>query len=316
MKTSTTFGSSEHTISTRLAIEQGFKYADEPPKPEHCKYCGKELLYYGLKSPFEPKTVLMWFKLPQKCDCEKAVQFWEKKAAVEKAEKQEQNRLKENKRLQDRINKILRASGMKTRFLSRTFDNFKVDELNESAYKVAKRYTQDFDSMLPVKDSIAGFYLPPKNIKNGLMISGTYGIGKTHLAVAIANELIKKAVPVICMTMIDLLAGIKQSFDVCQEISEFEIMRVYEQVPLLIIDDIGSEQPSQWASSKIFAIVNARYEAYMPTIVTTNYTGDELIRAMTPSNAPDSGNAQKTVDRLKEMCIGIEMTGQSKRAAR
>ena len=79
---------------------------------------------------------------------------------------------------------------------------------------------------------------------------------------------------------------------------------------MLIIDDIGSEQPTEWGMSKIFAIINSRYEEYMPTIVTTNYSEDELQRRMTPDGG-DSRNAKKTLDRLKEMCVGIEMAWDS-----
>lgn len=88
------------------------------------------------------------------------------------------------------------------------------------------------------------------------------------------------------------------------------ILNQYEQVPLLIIDDIGSEQPTEWAVSKIFAIINARYEGYMPTIITTNYSGEELVRRMTPEGGDDR-NARKTLDRLKETCVGVDMTWDS-----
>lgn len=81
----------------------------------------------------------------------------------------------------------------------------------------------------------------------------------------------------------------------------------------LIIDDIGSEQPTEWGVSKIFAIINARYEGYMPTIITTNYSGPELVQRMTPESG-DSRNAEKTLDRLKETCVGIDMTWESWRA--
>ena len=63
-------------------------------------------------------------------------------------------------------------------------------------------------------------------------------------------------------------------------------------------------------ASKIYTIINARYEAYMPTIVTTNYSGEELIRRMTPPN-DDGYTAAKTIDRLQEMCGGIEMSWKS-----
>lgn len=117
---------------------------------------------------------------------------------------------------------------------------------------------------------------------------------------------IQGGTPVICMTMIDLLARVKQTFDRPGEATEAEIMRIYEEVPLLIIDDIGTEQPTTWGITQIYTIINARYEAYMPIIITTNYSGENLIRRMTPDR-DDGITAAKTISRLTEMCSGIEM---------
>lgn len=99
--------------------------------------------------------------------------------------------------------------------------------------------------------------------------------------------------------MIDMLARIKATYDK-REISEGEILRVYETVPLLIIDDMGKEPPTDWGVSKIYTIINARYEGYKPTIVTSNYTDTELEKRLTPQNGDDM-TARATVDR-REKC--------------
>lgn len=81
-------------------------------------------------------------------------------------------------------------------------------------------------------------------------------------------------------------------------------------------DIYASEQATEWSSTHIYSIINARYEAYMPTIVATNYTGDELVQRMTPSyngRLGDTRNAEKTLDRLREMCAGLEMYWDSYR---
>ena len=76
---------------------------------------------------------------------------------------------------------------------------------------------------------------------------------------------------------------------------------------------MGSENPTEWGSTMIFSIINARYEAYMPTIVTSNCGADELVQRMTPRDATDR-NAQKTVDRLREMCVAVQMDWPSWRS--
>lgn len=304
-------------IRSDQAIAEGWKYNESPPEPKKCEYCGKTLYHYGLINPLQTKQIFIWMPEPEHCDCERAQRYWAKVEADKKAAEEEKKRQEEAERLQRKINKLIKDSGIRGRFLNRTFEHFEVNEENRRAYEAAKRYADNFRGMLPKKGP-DGIVDPPEIECNGLFITGSYGTGKTHLVTAISNQLIREGIPVICMTMIDLLARIKQTFDRSDEATEAEIMKIYEEVPLLVIDDIGSEQPSEWGSTKIFAIINARYEAYMPTIVTTNYAGDDLIRRMTPigpNGRPlDSRNAEKTLDRLYEMCVGIEMNWESWRS--
>jgi DNA replication protein DnaC len=304
-------------IRSDQAIAEGWRYNEDPPEPKKCEYCGKTLYHYGLINPLQTKQIFIWMPEPEHCDCERAQRYWAKVEADKKAAEEEKRRREEQERLQQKINKLIKDSGIRGRFLNRTFERFEVNEVNRQAYEVAKNYADNFRAMLPKKGP-NGIVQPPEIERNGLFITGSYGTGKTHLAAAISNQLIREGIPVICMTMIDLLARIKQTFDRSDEATEAEIMKIYEEVPLLVIDDIGSEQPSEWGTTKIFAIINARYEAYMPTIVTTNYAGDDLIRRMTPigpNGRPlDSRNAEKTLDRLYEMCVGIEMNWESWRS--
>lgn len=257
----------------------------------------------------------MWLPEPEKCKCPDAQQYWRGLEEQEAAAKAEEQRRIESERMQKRVAKLLKDSGMRGRFANRTFARFEVNDLNRKAYQKCKRYADSFAVMLPAKDA-RGNAIPPQKERNGLFLTGSYGTGKTHLVAAIANQLIQAGTPVICMTMIDLLAKIKSSFSVREGDAEAEIMRLYEEIPLLIIDDIGSEQATEWSSTHIYSIINARYEAYMPTIVTTNYTGDELVQRMTPSyngRLGDTRNAEKTLDRLREMCAGLEMYWDSYR---
>ena len=144
-------------------------------------------------------------------------------------------------------------------------------------------------------------------------VQGPPGTGKTHLAAAIANHLIAQGKPVICMTMIDLLERIKRTYSTTGG-SESDVLKIYKTVPLLVIDDIGKEPPTEWAISTVYNIINGRYEAYLPTIVTTNYDTEALIDRMTPRESHDSMTARATIDRLMEMCRGITLTGQSWRS--
>lgn len=203
---------------------------------------------------------------------------------------------------------------MGSRFQTRTFERFTVNEENRRAFNAAKRYADSFSLMLPQKDD-TGRVTPPQKERNGLFISGTKGTGKTHLAAAIANQLIQGGVPVICMTMIDLLSRIKETFDGGKVPPRPRYCGFTKTSPFLSSTTSEPNKPTEWGLSKIYTIINARYESYMPTVITTNYSGDELIRRMTPER-DDGYTAAKTIDRLLEMCAGIEMTWESWRDTR
>lgn len=266
----------------------------------------------GLPSPFGAKTIMLWSPSPERCTCPEAAAYWEQHDREAAEAKAAEERQKKAAAMQARIDKLISDSGIRGRFQNRTFDRWQVTQQNRRAFNTCKRYADSFELMLPTKGQ-GGKIAPPAKERNGLFIIGGYGTGKTHLAAAIANQLIQNGTPVICMTMIDLLARIKETYDRDAGGTEAQVLRLYTDVPLLIIDDLGSEQPTEWGSTMIFAIINARYEAYMPTIVTTNCGGAELVQRMTPKDATDR-NAQKTVDRLREMCIAVQMDWPSWRS--
>ena len=278
-----------------------------PPDPVPCKYCGKPRLTKGFK--FGER--IMWAPYgPERCDCPEAVAEYEQEKAEREAKEKAEREAKEAEEMRLRVRRIIGDSGMNARFLRRTFDTFQPTRDNQKACRVCKTYADTFREKLPKNN--------PEPGRNGLFITGPKGTGKTHLAAAIANQLMQQGTAVICMTMIDLLDRIKQTYEQSRqyggETSEGNVLSTYKTVPLLVIDDMGKEPATEWAVSKIYAIINARYEAYMPTIITTNYSDAELVRRLTPKDSGDPTTADATIDRLREMCAAIVTTGESWRS--
>jgi DNA replication protein DnaC len=102
-----------------------------------------------------------------------------------------------------------------------------------------------------------------------LLMVGRYGCGKTHLAAAIANHAIESGLATLFLTVPDLLDWLRYAYSGA-EMSFEERFEEIREVPLLILDDFGTQNATPWAQEKIFQILNYRYINQLPTVVTTN----------------------------------------------
>lgn len=136
--------------------------------------------------------------------------------------------------------------------------------------------------------------------RSGLVILGTVGTGKTWLAASIARDLMinGKPVPVTFITVADMLAELRTArpgLDV--DMAQFML------APVLVLDDLGQENTTDWTAEQLYRIAHARYHEGRPTIVTSNLTGDE-IKARYES---------RTVQRLFGGSKKIMLVGESRR---
>lgn len=282
--------------TTAEAQERGLTIRNPQPPDEQCEFCGKVLHHEGFVFS---NTVMMWCPSAERCDCEQAKKKWADYDAEQENKKAEKAKKEKYKAQQARINKLLGTSGIGKRFRHRVFSTFKTDTPDRAkAFQVAKDYADNF--AIHMEDG------------TGLYIEGTNGTGKTHLAAAIAMQLMtEQEIPCICRTTGDLLMDIKAAFN--QEgITEQEILKTYKDVPLLILDDLGKEQCTDWSISTLYSIINDRYEQMLPTIITTNYNSDDLVRALTPKGY-DNYKAVAIVSRLREVSRVLTMAWRDER---
>lgn len=103
------------------------------------------------------------------------------------------------------------------------------------------------------------------------------GSGKTRLATSIGNALIKtRKIGVKYITTFDLLSEIKNTFNKNSEISESELIKAIKEIEVLILDDVGVEDPTPWVKTIFYGILNGRMISKKVTIFTSNSTIDEL----------------------------------------
>lgn len=276
-------------IYTSKEVEElGIPSTQPVPKPEKCKYCGKTLYYECVVLMGQ---AMIWNLEKPRCDCEKAVAFWKGWDAKQEKIKKEKELAEEQELRKQKIESILGKSGIKKRYLSRTIDSFSVTAENKRSFEVATDYIKNFRE----------YFTQGK----GLYLEGPCGTGKTHLAIAIALAIINTGVPVICKTSIDILGDIKRCYERNSEVTEEEVLEAYKTVDLLIIDDLGKEQVTEWSVPVLYSILNERYEALLPTIITTNYNTTALAEKL--SVRGDTETATAIISRFVESSKRVTM---------
>lgn len=142
-------------------------------------------------------------------------------------------------------------------------------------------------------DFIKRFLADPKT--DGLLFTGNVGSGKTYLACSIANALLRRGVLVLFVEVSDLLDRIRSTYDHSRspdDVSEYKLLETARQVPLLILDDLGAHNYTEWTKNKIYTIINYRLNQRLPVIVTTNIKLEDIMEYL----------GERTTSRLLEMC--------------
>ncbi len=108
-----------------------------------------------------------------------------------------------------------------------------------------------------------------QNPTGWLLLMGTYGCGKTHLAAAIANKVLEQGIATLFLTVPDLLDWLRYSYG-AQQGSFEERFEEIRNIKLLVLDDLGTQNTTPWAEEKLYQILNYRYIHHLPTVITTN----------------------------------------------
>ncbi len=103
-----------------------------------------------------------------------------------------------------------------------------------------------------------------------LVLKGGYGCGKTHLAAAIANASIAEGKLALFINTPDLLDHLRAAYSPTSSTTYDERFEQVRSAPLLILDDLGTQSNTEWAQEKLYQIFNHRYNARLPTVITTN----------------------------------------------
>jgi DNA replication protein DnaC len=140
-----------------------------------------------------------------------------------------------------------------------TFDNL-LPRGRSSDPQNQERFSQCYEAARKYAENPTGW----------LVLSGPSGCGKTHLAAAIANYRLKTGHPVFFVIVPDLLDHLRTAFSPTSDVTYDELFERVRNAPLLVLDDLGSQSSTPWAEEKLFQILNHRFNAELPTVVTLN----------------------------------------------
>ena len=190
-------------------------------------------------------------------------------------------------RMVGRIKSIRESAGIPKRFLNKNFSNYDFKN-NPKAYRTCINYARNFPALF--KEG------------RGLYMAGGIGTGKTHLAVAIIDYIArmhkrKYSYNILFRSVVDLVAELKARLRNNKPIDH--LIKECEVCDLLILDDIGVENETEWTTELFYKIINTRYTNMLPVVITTNLHPEQM----------DRNKTQRVISRIMECCQGVEFDG-------
>jgi len=186
-----------------------------------------------------------------------------------------------------------REARIPTRYARCELGNFEHNDMNSlrSAWQKARAFVDAF----PV-------------VEQGLLFHGPTGVGKTHLAIGVLKEVVRrKGARAYFFETGELLKLVRDTYNRSVEETELDVLRPVFEADLLVLDDLGTEKTSEWVQETLGLVVNTRYNARRATIFTSNLSdrADEPVL----QNTFVYQLGLRTRSRLREMCDWIPMDG-------
>jgi DNA replication protein DnaC len=152
---------------------------------------------------------------------------------------------------------------------------------------------------------------------NGLLLTGSIGVGKTHLAVGMLQAMVnERGAKGLFYDYRDLLKQIQNSYNRNVNVTELEILQPVFDAEVLVLDELGASKPTDWVWDTVAHILNTRYNDRRTTIITTNYANAGPLgmesgpRASMREETLGDRIGERMRSRLQEMCVVVEMQGE------
>ena len=226
----------------------------------------------------------------------------------------------------DQPDRVLARARIPERYRGHNFDNFDTDHYESQRPEDGRAWNASLAQAKMLVKGFADNY--PSEGERGLLLMGPWGVGKTHLAVAALIELVTRGHSGLFYDYRELLKEIQNSYNPESRTTEMGVLEPVLKTEVLLLDDLGSSKPSDWALETVGHILNTRYNEKRVTILSTNFLDPDFKRDSDaqPSSAVraaklPSGESLRPFEketlanrvgerirsRLYEMCRGIEI---------
>jgi len=227
----------------------GVQHTGRPIK--ECTHCGEPIHAVFMDNPSYLRITGKaphWTELPcEACERERMRQEMEERAKDAS---------------QQRLNTLLANSMLRERFIGKTFDNF---------IPFGRDKEKQLRVLFIAKD-FAGNFHRHRQTGTWLLFMGNVGTGKSHLCAAIINQVIRAGYSALFTKTPRLLREVKDTFHRDSEITQSEIIARMGDIDLLVIDEVGIQFGTDTERMILYEILDLRYEAMLPVILTTNIT--------------------------------------------
>ncbi len=177
-----------------------------------------------------------------------------------------------------------------------------------------KNIYKDDKSRIPIVKYFKEFIDKYENDEKpkGVYLTGNFGSGKTYLIAALFNEMAKRNIRSVLIYYPEFLRSLKAAFNTNYE----EKFNYIKKVQLLLLDDIGAENCSNWSRDEVLGpILQYRMENHLPTFFTSNLTLEELEKSLSiTSSGVDKVKARRIIERIKQLTTTLELVSENRRA--